>query len=205
MDSPQATKAACMIDQPTSSPEQSLLIRHRAGDATAFPQLIADYRRPVYSYLIRCGVAEADRDDLFQEVFIKIHHAGSSYDPSRPHHPWLFTIVANTVRTYVRKRKVQAMVFAEPPKQEPKSTDADAARHAIAKQTAGWLERQIQKLPLGQREVLILTCVEHLPQREVAVVLGLPVNTVKTHLRRARLALVERLEQREARQPEEAS
>lgn len=194
-----------MIDRSILNEKPSLLMRHRAGDSAAFAQLIAEYRRPIYSYLIRCGVAEADRDDLFQEVFIKIHHAAAQYDASRPLHPWLFTVVANTVRTYVRKRKVQAMIFADPPQHEPTSTDADASRQAMAKQTAGWLERQIQLLPLGQREVLLLTCVEHLPQQEVAEILGLPVNTVKTHLRRARLALVDRLARRDSGKPEDAS
>ena len=59
--------------------------------------------------------------------------------------------------------------------------------------TAARLEREILRLPLPQQEVLILTCIENLPQKEVAEILGLPVNTVKTHLRRARQALVKRL------------
>lgn len=192
MDSPSATKAACMIDQPTAPDEQPLLTRHVAGDTRAFPQLIAEYRRPVYSYLIRCGVAEADRDDLFQEIFIKIHRAAAQYRDDRPLHPWLFTIVANTVRTYYRKKKVREMVFADASGPEPQAPAADSERQAMARQTAAWLEGEIQKLPLAQREVLILTCIENLPQKEVAEVLGLPINTVKTNLRRARLALIAR-------------
>ena len=177
--------------------ERALLLRHRSGDPAAFASLIATYRRPVYSYLIRCGVAEPDRDDLFQETFIRIHAAAAQYDPARPLHPWLFTIVANAVRTYHRKKKVREMVFAEPPAVEPKTDGADGERQAMARQTAIWLEQEIQQLPLAQREVLVLTCIEQLPQKEVAEILGLPVNTVKTHLRRARLALVGRMARRD--------
>ena len=62
-----------------------------------WPALVSRYRAAVYSYLVRCGVAEADRDDLFQEIFIRIHRAASRYRPDCPLHPWLFTIVANAV------------------------------------------------------------------------------------------------------------
>jgi RNA polymerase sigma-70 factor (ECF subfamily) len=180
----------------TPEDERELLLRHRGGDPEAFARLVASYRRPVYSYLVRCGVPESDRDDLFQEIFVKIHASAGQYRSDRPLHPWLFTIVANTARTYHRKNKVREMVFADPPACEPRAAGADAERQAMAGQTAAWLEREIAKLPLAQREVLILTCIENLPQKEVAEILGLPVNTVKTHLRRARLALVSRFAQR---------
>jgi RNA polymerase sigma factor (sigma-70 family) len=184
-------------EPPPPATERELLLLHRNGNPAAFAQLVAEYRRPVYSYLVRCGVADADRDDLFQEIFIKIHAAASQYNDTRPLHPWLFTIVANTVRTHHRKNKVREMVFADPPAAEPRAASPDGERHAIARQTAAWLEQEIRKLPLAQQEVLILTCIENLPQKEVAQILGLPVNTVKTHLRRARLALVDRLARRD--------
>jgi RNA polymerase sigma-70 factor (ECF subfamily) len=177
--------------------ERELLLLHRGGDPEAFARLVGEYRRPVYSYLVRCGVTDADRDDLFQEIFIKIHAAAPQYDDERPLHPWLFTIVANTVRSYHRKNKVREMVFADPPAAEPRSANPDGERSAMARQTAAWLEQEVRKLPLPQQEVLILTCIENLPQKEVAGILGLPVNTVKTHLRRARLALIDRLARRD--------
>ena len=178
--------------KPIPADERELLLRHRLGDPQAFAGLVAEYRRPVYSYLVRCGVAETDRDDLFQDIFIKIHRSAAQYQDDRPLHPWLFTIVANTVRTYYRKKKVREMVFADSSEPEPQAPVADGERQVMARQTAAWLEQEIQKLPLAQQEVLILTCIENLPQKEVAEVLGLPINTVKTNLRRARLALIAR-------------
>ncbi len=188
--------------RPAAAPaptERDLLLRHRQGDSEAFGRLVAAYRSPVFSYLVRCGVAESDRDDLFQEIFIKIHTAAAQYDPARPLHPWLFTIVANTVRTYFRKNKVREMVLADSPADEPQEVRADGEREAMARQTATWLEREIRRLPLAQQEVLILTCIENLPQKDVAEILGLPVNTIKTHLRRARLALMYRRDRRDSK------
>lgn len=63
--------------------------------------------------------------------------------------------------------------------------------------TLSWLEQQITELPVTQRDVLVLSTVKGLRMKEIAKVLRLPENTVKTHLRRARLALAERLAERD--------
>ncbi len=185
--------------------ERDLLLRHRSGDGEAFAELVAEYRAPVYGYLVRCGVPENDRDDLFQEIFVSVHAAAARYDADRPLHPWLFTIVANRVRTYQRKRRLRDLVFSDAPPRDPVAPVADAERAASVRQTTDWLEHEIRKLSPIRREVLVLACVENLPQKEIAEALGLPVNTVKTHLRRARLALVKKLARRNAAPGDEVS
>jgi RNA polymerase sigma-70 factor (ECF subfamily) len=181
--------------------ERDLLLRHRAGDASAFAELVAAYRAPVYSYLARCGVAPDDRDDLFQDVFVKIHRAAPSYRPERPVHPWIFTIVGNTVRTHLRKQRVRQLVFARTGAEAAPVDSADPSpggeRRSVARQTLAVLEEEIRKLPLPQREVMLLAGVEKLALKEVARIVGIPVNTVKTHLRRARLALARALARRD--------
>jgi len=172
------------------------LVRHREGDPEAFAALVADYRRPVYSYLIRCGIAEADRDDLFQSVFLRIHRAAAQYRSDLPSHPWIFTIVANEVRSHIRRRRVRELVFAAPAEHEPTDPAPDGERTVQARETVLWLEEEVRRLPLPQREVLILASLEGRPLEEVAQVLGLPLNTVKTHLRRTRLLLSEKLARR---------
>ena len=168
-----------------------LLAAHGNGDREAFPKLVQQYRRPVYGYLFHCGVPEPDRDDLFQEIFIRVHQRARTYDPSRPLHPWLFTVVANAVRSYFRKQKRRLFFFAGPPPEEVKDQAPDGEAIASARETTDWLERAIQALPFSQREVLVLATLENLPLNEIASILGLPVNTVKTQLRRARLRLME--------------
>lgn len=179
------------------------LLRHRDGDPEAFAALVADYRRPVYSYLIRCGVAVSDRDDLFQAVFLKIHRSAPQYRAELPSHPCIFTIVANEVRSYLRRRRVRELVFAGAAEREPVDPAPDGERAAQARETVAWLEGEVRRLPLPQREVLVLVSLEGRPLSEVAQALGLPLNTVKTHLRRARLALSEKLARRHAVSPDE--
>src|SRR5262245_63994237 len=193
---------------PATPDSRGALLRHREGDREAFALLVAHYRRPVYSYLIRCGVAEPDRDDVFQSVFLRIHRAAGQYQPDLPVHPWIFTIVANEVRSYHRHGRIRQLVFGkgkgtgDPAEREPVDPAPDSERAAQARETVAWLEEEIRGLPLPQREVLILASLEGRPLAEVAQTLGLPLNTVKTHLRRARLALAHKLAQRHTAAPD---
>ncbi len=181
--------------------ERTWLTRHCRGDASAFPALLEAYRRPVYGYLVRSGVAEADRDDIFQTIFLKIHAAAETYDPTRPLGPWLFTIVANTVRNQFR---AQAVSIKTVPSDDlldpidPRDPNPGPEHIAEARETVAWLEQALLALPLAQREVLLLITIVGLRQPDVANSLNLPLNTVKTHLRRARLALAAGLADRDA-------
>ena len=179
------------------APEADLLVRHCGGDPRAFAELVGRYRRPVYGYLVRCGVDESARDDLFQDIFAAIHRAAATYRPERPVKPWLFTIVANIVRSHYRKARVREVALL--PTDLPYADAApDSHQLAEARETAAWMEKAIAALPFSQREVVLLCCVEQLPQDDVAATLGVPVNTVKTHLRRARIALAQALARRRA-------
>jgi RNA polymerase sigma-70 factor (ECF subfamily) len=188
---------AAALARPPMTSDAELLARHCAGDGQAFTELVERFRRPVYGYLVRCGVEESARDDLFQDIFAAVHRAAASYGADRPLRPWLFTIVANLVRSHYRKARVREVVLL-PTDLAFAATAPDTQQLAEARETAAWLERAIAALPFAQREVIALCCVEQLPQDEAAALLDLPVNTVKTHLRRARIALAQALARRQA-------
>ena len=132
---------AVMTTDSRTADEKALLLRHRAGDRDAFAGLVEAYRAPVYSYLVRAGVPEGERDDLFQEVFLRVHRSASSYQEDRPVHPFLFTIVCNTVRTHLRRRRVRALIPLGPDGDgasglpEPASPEPDGERCAVARET----------------------------------------------------------------------
>ena len=75
------------VEVVVSLDERDWLPRHCRGEQEAFGELMKAYQAPVYRYLARCGVPPASRDDVFQEIFVKIHLAAASYQPSRPP-PW---------------------------------------------------------------------------------------------------------------------
>lgn len=178
---------------------RQLLVRHLKGDALAFPELITRYQAQVYSYLIRCGIDGTSRDDLFQEIFLKVHLAAAQYQPERPFEPWLFTIVANTARSFFRKARVRELITPQdrPHEWEDKHVDTTTSEHlAQAKETTLWLEGRLKTLPFAQREVVVLCCFKNLSQKDVAAILNIPLSTVKTHLHRGRAALAKALVRR---------
>ena len=197
---PVKMKESELSTQAVSSPinafdRGSLLVRHLQGDMDAFPEIVALYKSSVYSYLSRCGVERSFRDDLFQEIFLKIHRFAHSYQADKSFNPWLYTIVANTVRSYHRKTKINVITFEEKIGLREQNSSHDLIEN---RETIEWLEQALQKLPMEQREALLLSTVGELEQSEVAQVLGVPVNTVKTYVRRARISLAKDLARRKA-------
>jgi RNA polymerase sigma-70 factor (ECF subfamily) len=210
---PSALVASSLLPQPgpamramkvASAEEGQILVRHREGDSDAFSELLACYRAPVYAYLIRCGVDPSQQDDLFQDVFLKVHGAAHAYEPEQPLHPWLFTIVANTVRSHFRRARVRKLVQLDRAP-EPATTADHGQQQLEAEETVGWLSEAVSQLPLAQREVVLLCCVENWEQKDVAKALSIPVNTVKTLLRRARLDLAKGLARRQGALKREVS
>lgn len=172
--------------------KRQLLLRHCAGDKNAFAELVSSLNAEVFSYLVRCGISESDRDDIFQEIFFTVHRSAKKYDPELPLEPWIFTIVVNTVRDYFRKKK-RSREEISPPSFEQVDSSPNPHDISEARATAKWLESELAILPLEQREAIVLTYVKDMAQEEAAQALGIPLNTMKTHLRRGRLTLIERL------------
>jgi len=177
-----------LSDQVVDLNERAWLPRYCRGEKSCFLELMNAYKKPVYGYLIRSGFNRSSCEDLFQEIFAKVHHAAHRYDPSQALKPWIFTIAVNTVRNHLRKT----------PKYVVSDTDIDCltdpgpAPEQLVNtgQTLSRLEHLIAGLSDAQRQVLILSSVEELSQKEIAEALDLPLNTVKTHLRRARQTLL---------------
>ncbi len=179
-----------------SSHDHALMARHQRGDDGAFAELVGIFRAPIHNYFVRCGVDEATRDDLLQETFTKIHAGAATYRPERPLKSWVFTIAANTVRSYFRKRAVQNRVFSDADGPDAVAQDPNSYDLAAAHEAANWLGEAVSRLPLLQREVILLACIEGLEHQETAEILDIPVNSVKTNLRRARLTLAKDLARR---------
>lgn len=184
-------------DEVLESDERAWLIHHCQGDTWAFPALLDAYGPRVYGYVVRCGVVEVDREDVCQTVFLKIHAAAATYDSSRPLKPWIFTIVVNTVRDHFRGCSVRLTPVPNDGLPEVSDPNPGPEHIAAARETITWLEQALLALPLTQREILVLSTIVGLRQQEIAQSLNLPLNTVKTHLRRARLKLADAMDERE--------
>ena len=168
-----------------------LLVRHRTGDPEAFEELAQLYRARIYTYIVRSGVSDGDRDDLFQEIFLTVHRFAGRYDPTLPFAPWLFTIAVNTVRRYFRSPKRKREIAQEEPPEMPDDSPTPVEK-LEGRELSNWLVKELQELPEDQREAMLLCYVRDMEQDDAARALGMNLNTLKTNLRRARITLVER-------------
>jgi RNA polymerase sigma factor (sigma-70 family) len=177
-----------------------LLGRHAGGDPSAFGELLACLREPVHRYLYRCGLPREAREDLLQEIFMRIHLHAHTFVPDRSARAWVFAVAANAVRSHFRHQTSQRRhgLTAATPVEELPGEAASSEAFAQAQQTLDVLAQALRGLPLAHREVVALCCIEGLSQAEAAEILEMPLNTVKTNLRRARFALAKALASAEA-------
>lgn len=150
------------------------------GSEAHFAELLRRYERLLAGFLRR-RVGDADAEDVFQEVWLRVARGAASFDRARRFKPWLFGIALNESRTWQRKRpriagSVEATAVADP-RSPPSGDGAD-------------VEKLLAALPSEQRDVMILRYQLDLSEAEIAEALDLPRGTVKSraHAALARLA-----------------
>lgn len=163
-----------------------------AGDADAYAALVERYGGRVYNIALRI-TADADAaSDCAQEAFIRSYRALHQYDPALPFGPWLFRIATNASLSFAQRWHAHQTPVEELPEvSEPQESGPEPT--AVRKEEVAEVLAAMAELPPAYRAALTLRHLQQLSYQEVADALGLPLGTVKTHLHRARAALVERL------------
>lgn len=171
--------------------EDALIAQARAGDEAALGQLIERYERLVWRTALVVLADRAATEDAVQEAWIDVWRGLPRFDVARPFRPWLLAIVANRCRMTAR-RHVLPMLSLDDEDVEVEELPAagvdllDAAERA---ETGAELEAMLACLPDDQRRILQLRYYADLELGEIALVLGVPLGTVKSRLHRALDAL----------------
>jgi RNA polymerase sigma-70 factor (ECF subfamily) len=166
--------------------DEAIIELCRAGRMQeAFERLLPAYRRRVFGLAYSMLRDRAAAEDLAQEVFVKLWLALPRYDGRAQLSTWIYAITRNAAISALRSRR-QLVSLSDPAileetmgiASEPRTDEEDVA-----------LRRQVECLPEKQRQAVTLYYFDERSVEEVAEMMGLPVNTVKTHLHRARSAL----------------
>jgi len=128
-------------------------------------------------------------DDLVQAACERVLASADRFEQGTRFDAWMFRIMRNLWIDRVRREKVAgpAMDIEE----SPDVPGISGEQVVEARLTLKSVSAAIEQLPDEQREVLMLTCVDDLPYREAAAVLGVPIGTVMSRLARARRKLAE--------------
>jgi len=188
------------IEQPVSD-ELALVQKAKAGDVSAFEELVKRYDRNVFRIAQHITQNREDAEDVVQDAFLKAYSNLHQFQGQSKFYTWLVRIAVNEALMKLRRRRPERMVSLD----EDVKTEDDS----LPREVADWspnpeqqytqaelrdiLTKTIQGLPATFRTVFVLRDVEGLSTEETAEALELSVPAVKSRLLRARLQLRERL------------
>lgn len=188
-----ARAAAAPVSATTEAaadPDLALTGRARDGDAEAFRQLVERHRDRAYAVARRIVRFDADAEEVAQDAFVRAWKALPGFRGESRFSTWLHRIVVrqalDRAETLARRRGREAALDDAP---AAVAAVADAATDFEATHRARRLETLVDGLTPAQRAAVTLYYHEDHSVERTAELLQLPVNTVKTHLRRAREAL----------------
>ncbi|MHB8077940.1 MAG: RNA polymerase sigma factor [Candidatus Krumholzibacteriia bacterium] len=169
------------------------IARFLAGDQAGYEALVQRYWRRAYGVALGLAGSGDDAMDATQKAFLRVWKALPRFREGDPFYPWLYRIVRNSAlnqrRDEKRHRGDVPLEFVNRPDGRPSPLD-DVEGEELRRR----LWREIQTLPVEQREALVLHRFQGLKYREIAAVLDIPIGTVMSRLHAARSRLARRLE-----------
>ena len=186
------------MEDPQSDPGVRTMLAYQAGDEGAFDELVRAYSAQVYALLTRFLGTVPAREDLVQEVFLRVIRARERYQPAARFSTWLYRIVFNLCVNEKERLagRLEVSLDAEPEAGQPGGRAAFADHGAPAPSDALEQEDAVQAvraalaaLPPTQRMALLLAKYEDLSHAEIARVMGSSEKAVKSLIHRARETL----------------
>ncbi|MFD8560853.1 RNA polymerase sigma factor [Streptosporangium canum] len=162
--------------------EALVLARVADGDAGALTELYERYSGPLSAFLYRLAGDRGTAEEILQDTLLAVWRSAGTYRSRSAVSTWLFGVARR--QAHNRLRGVPPPLAAEPPDgADPLPGPEELAVGGERVQAA------LARLPLAQREVVVLSFLNDLSHQEISEVLGIPVGTVKSRLHHARATL----------------
>jgi len=172
--------------------DEALMLDFQRGSRTAFEELFARYQGPLYGFFRRRLSDRERADDLVQETFLAVIGAQARYEQRSLVRTYLYGIALKLVSAERRKQAKDAPAVETD--LNPSAEPSPELAVTEATDTVLWVRQALGRLEPMDREVLMLREYEQLSYAEIAQLLRIPVNTVRSRLFRARMALKESLQ-----------
>ena len=166
----------------TAGSDELLMLAFCRGSKEAFSELFSRYKQPLFGFFRRRVADPAQAEELTQETFLAVLRASARYEPSALFRTYLYAIGLKILRAHRRKTSFRATFIGIAAGSREPVLESVTETEVLLRQAVGKLERL-------DREVLLLREFEQLSYAEIAEVLRLPINTVRSRLFRARTAL----------------
>lgn len=176
--------ASSLSEAPVAAGEAlaGTLLRAQAGELAAFRELIRTYQDTVYSLALRMLKVPEDAEELAQDVFVAAHRHLGKIGSEAHLLFWLRRTVCHRAIDRLRRPR-HPHVPLEGAEEMPSQDQGDDPL------LAGRLRKMVLELAPMARAVILLRYQEDLDPPEIAQILGMPLNTVKSHLKRSLASL----------------
>ena len=183
--------------------DHDLLLAARRGSSDAIAALYQRHSPLIYRYALRLNRDSAIAEEITQEVFLALLRHTERYDPQRgaQFSTWLCAIARRQLwRHLERTQRFVPIDSPDEPFDPPSPGDGPAELLSRAEALAA-LREGLESLPLLLKEVVILCDLEELTYQQVALILDIPIGTVRSRLHRARARLAILLRNSSEKQP----
>jgi RNA polymerase sigma-70 factor (ECF subfamily) len=171
--------------------DTDLIQKCLAGEQEAFAELVARYKKLIYSVVYNMIHDKQEVNDISQEVFIRIYKSLDRYNPEYKFSTWAVKIATNLCLDLLRKKKIDSVPIDEIAGVSSKA-DTPETKY-IKKEKSRVIREAIASLPEKYRVPIVLFHQNGLSYEEMARVLDEPMTIIKNRLYRARLLLREKL------------
>ena len=175
----------------TAEAEAELVMQCQAGDRQAFNRLVMQYQHLVYTFLTRMAPRWDDRDDLAQEVFVKVYHSITALKDPLQFKGWLFRIATTVYLDEYRrwKKRQKRFISDETAMQNQMATHGHPGEHLDRQELRQQVESALAQLPEEFRMAILLREVQELSYEEIASALNVSLGTVRSRIFRGRKLL----------------
>ncbi len=161
--------------------------------APTLRRVFDEYAPFVWRTLRHLGVAEADVEDVCQDVFVVVHRKLEGFEGRSTLRTWLYGICLRTASDYRRRAHIRR---EQPVSDVPQTSIAPVQEEDVARAEArAQLARLLDLLDEEKRQVFVLYELEELEMKQVAEAVGCPLQTAYSRLRAARKILAEGITQ----------
>lgn len=185
-----------MTPQTVSAETSALTDKPLLGqaDEALFRKLVHDHQKRLYRFVVKHIGWGTDAEDITQQAFVEAANSYATFKGESELSTWLYGIAMNLVRNYLSRSPHRRYTFESEEVLETTSCHRpDPCEQLSQTQSLRDLQQALEELPSEMRDVLLLVAIDELSYEEAAVMLSIPVGTVRSRVSRARSALRKRL------------
>lgn len=181
---------------PRSAEDSSILVRVADGDPGAVKDVLNRYSALVWSLASGLSKDPHEVEDVVQDIFVDVWRSAKRYDPKVASEATFIATIARR-RVIDRRRRAGRRLDPEPLEEElAPGVDDPSLRQVELDDEAAQAREVVAQLTGDRRRVLELSVVTGLTHREIAADTGIPLGTVKSHIRRGLAEVTDRLKAR---------